>query len=153
MRRGICYEEEVIEEYSLKDLSVVKECGLVQYGEHIACSPDGLIDNDGMLEIKIPDAGKYVKQIIELSKYGIEKIPFEHQLQMQFNMYVCNRKWCDYVLYNPNHKVTKKDLFIIRVERDEETQAKIAEVLESSILFIQNIIKEYYNLSIDDELI
>jgi exodeoxyribonuclease (lambda-induced) len=144
IQRGVQYEDKARELYSLQTFSIVKECGLVQSGEYIAYSPDGLIDPDGLLEIKIPDSGKYLLLVIEISKHGIEKIPYEHQLQMQLGMYVCERKWCDYVLYNPKHD----RLFIFRVYLDDKIQTQIHEVLKSSISYIQNLVSEYNNLSL-----
>ena len=146
MQRGIEYEARAKEHYSLKTLSAVEECGLIQLGQYLACSPDGLIGEDGMIEIKIPDSGKYLTQVVELTNHGINKIPYEHQLQMQFNMHVGDRNWCDYVLYNPKHEVTEKHLFIIRFYRNREMRAKIADALESSILYIQNLVNEYNDL-------
>jgi hypothetical protein len=144
MRRGIDFESEAKSQYVMKTFSFVEEVGLMQLGDYVACSPDGLIDEDGLIEIKVPDSNNYFRQMLEISLKGNNAIPHEHYVQMQFYMYVCGREWCDYVLYNPQHVINNKELFIHRVEREEEIQTNIGNVLDECVIKIKKYVEQYY---------
>lgn len=147
MRRGIDFESEAKSQYVMKTFSSVEEVGLMQLGDYVACSPDGLIDEDGLIEIKVPDSNNYFRQMLEISLKGNNAIPHEHYVQMQFYMYVCGREWCDYVLYNPQHVINNKELFIHRVEREEEIQTNIGNVLDECVIKIKKYVEQYYAIS------
>lgn len=139
MRRGLDFESEAKSQYIMKTFSFVKEVGLVELGDYTACSPDGLIDEDGIIEIKVPDSNNYFRQMLEISLKGSNAIPHDHYVQMQYYMYVCGREWCDYVLYNPQHVVNNKELFIHRVKREEEMQVNIGNVLDECVIKIKKL--------------
>lgn len=143
IQRGWEYEPVARAEYIADTFTAVNEVGLVQLGDYIACSPDGLVGDDGMIEIKIPDSNNYFRQVLEISSKGIEAIPSEHYSQMQFNLFVCGREWCDYVLYNPKHSAIGKGLFIYRVEYDNIMQVRIIKVLDECIQAINEYIVQY----------
>lgn len=146
MQRGHDYESEARNQYIIKTFAHITEVGFVQLNDYVGCSPDGLVDDDGMIEIKIPDSNNYFRQVLEISSKGSEAISSEHYAQMQFNMYVCNRQWCDYILYNQRHQVNNKELFIWRVERDEEMQVHIGQILEETITKIKSYVEQYYTI-------
>jgi hypothetical protein len=83
-------------------------------------SPDGLVGNDGIIEIKCPANGlNHARNVLSdtfLSTY---------EWQPHANMWVTGRKWCDMVSYDPRLKDKGKHLHIVRVHRDE---AKIAQM-------------------------
>jgi len=74
----------------------------------VGCSPDSLIGDDGMLEIKTKLAH------IQLDVLLAGKMPAAHLAQVQGQLWVACRKWCDFVSYCP-----RLPLFKIRVFRDE----------------------------------
>ena len=104
IQRGWEYETVARNKYIASTFTPVKEVGLVQLSNYIACSPDGLVGENGMIEIKVPDSNNYFQYVIEISKKGVKAIVKDHYIQMQFSLYVCARKWCDYVLFNPKHQ-------------------------------------------------
>ena len=67
-------------------------------------------------------------------------------MQMQFNLYVCARKWCDYVLFNPKHAVQGNGLFIFRVGYDEVMQARIAEAVDECVPIMNEYVNQYNNI-------
>lgn len=102
MERGVRLEPTIRRMYEdLKKVSV-KEVGFVvpSWCPFIGVSPDGLMD-EGCIEIKAP-----------VKIYDTPKP--EHYAQMQMVMAVCERKWCDYVVYSERDK----DLRITRIPRD-----------------------------------
>ena len=139
MERGNELEEKAITAYEFETGYTVKPVGFVEMvGRKVGCSPDGdVLDEDekptdGLLEVKCKSDKNHVVQLIQ-EEEAIEK---KYMWQMQMQMYVYNKKWCDYVCFNPNFK---KSIFIFRVERDEEMIAKIKEGLAIG----ENLIKEH----------
>ena len=82
--------------------------------EMSGASPDGLVGDDGMVEIKCPDS----KTMLEcwLSDNPVES---KYMAQMQWQMRCADRNWCDYVVFDPRMP-PKAQLFVDRVERDDE---------------------------------
>lgn len=77
-------------------------------------SPDGLVGDRGMVEIKCPDS----KTALEcwLSDNPVES---KYMAQMQWQMRCADRDWCDYVVFDPRMPL-KAQLFVDRVERDDD---------------------------------
>lgn len=76
-------------------------------------STDGLVDDDGLIEIKAPiDSTK----ILAMWQTG-DTSEYDHQ--MQGGMWITGRKWCDFIMYVPDLAAVGKDLFVKRVFRDD----------------------------------
>ena len=80
------------------------------------CSPDGLVGDDGLLELKCPMAGKHLQYLVG------DKVPREHKTQVQGQLWVTGRAWCDFMSYHPGLPP-----FIKRVEPDPKLQAALDE--------------------------
>jgi exodeoxyribonuclease (lambda-induced) len=145
--RGHEFEEVALIKYTVATLNEVQRVGFVQLNEFVGCSPDGLIGDNGMIEIKVPDSNNYFRQLLELNEKGVKAIPSEYYYQMQFNMFVCGRNWCDYVLYNPKHEGSGKSLFIRQVERDDTVQERISSIIDESIAKIKSYTQKYYRIN------
>lgn len=101
-----------------KDVSV-KTIGFIKIkGRRIGCSPDGLIKEEGMCEIKAHNDKNHLLLILQ----GQKAVPSKYLWQMQMQMYITGRKWCDYVAYNPNFK---KNILVFRVTPDKEMQIEL----------------------------
>lgn len=74
-------------------------------------SPDGLIGDDGLLEIKCPLTATH------LDTLQTEAVPGRHLTQMQFQLAVTGRQWCDYVSFDPRLPGPLQ-MFVRRVPRD-----------------------------------
>ena len=144
IERGHEFEEIAVMKYTVTTLNEVQKVGFVQLDEFVGCSPDGLIGDDGMIEIKVPDSNNYFRQIIELNLKGKKAISKDHYAQMQFNMYVCKRQWCDYVLYNPAHEKNNKAIFIFRVVAEELEQRHIENTLTECVEEMKDLVSKYY---------
>ncbi len=138
MQRGIDLESEAANEYSNIFGVDLHEVGFIE-PEHILAewtgiSPDRLIDEDGMLEIKCP-------KVKTLFKY-IEKnvLPGEYKWQVQSQLWVTKRQWCDFMAYYPKLKP-----FIIRVFPDMEMHKKINTELGIAVQLVKDTIKMYNN--------
>ena len=130
MQRGTLLEPEGRKEYEKIKGVKVKEVGGVELGKYIWVSPDGLIDNDGLVEIKCRNNEKH------LDLLRTEKVSSGVIWQMQMQMLVTGRKWCDFVSYNPN---LVQNLFIKRFTPDE----KKFKALENGLKLGEEMIKGY----------
>ncbi len=133
MQRGTDLEPEARELYEFISDVKVQEVGFIldNSGE-FGCSPDGLIGEEGGLEIKCPAPHNH----IAWSRKGV--CPAKHYAQVQGCMYITERKWWDFMSYHPDMKP-----FIVRVERDEEFITNLAEQI---LLAVTEIISEVRNL-------
>ena len=87
-------------------------------------SPDGLVLEEGTLEIKCPNTSTHISTLVA------GKAPSQYIHQMQWQMACTGRKWCDFVSFDPRMP-DHLQLFIKRVPRDEEIISKAeAEVLK-----------------------
>lgn len=104
------------EAYALEYGVSVREVALIYYDEkrEWLVSPDGLIDDDGMLELKWCEG---VTQITRLEEGWDKK---EHYPQLQCNLLCSGRKWIDRVSYHPG-----LNLVVDRYYRDEEYIGKL----------------------------
>jgi putative phage-type endonuclease len=134
MARGNEVEPLARDAYQEQTFNVVEQitmfksdCGNFGY------SPDGLVDDDGLVEIKCPIATTHFKYLLD------NKMPTDYWQQVQGGLWVSQRKWIDFVSFNSYFK--DKKLFVIRVGRDEEYIAKLAEQANKVIL----IRDEYLN--------
>lgn len=115
--------------YEIETGNAVKQVGFVELDEYTGCSPDGLVGEDGLVEIKCQRGYKY----IELAH--TKKIDKAYLDQMQMQMLVTGRKWCDYVCFNEDFA---KPL-IIRVEADPGTHIKLKTGLIAGIKKVKEI--------------
>lgn len=107
----------------------VEQIGFLELNEYVGCSPDGYV-GEGLAEFKCPRQYNYVK-----TRYT-QKIDPCYVWQMQFQMYVSNRPWCDYVVFNDKFH----DLIIIRENRDEAKINKIISGLETGTTLLKQVL-------------
>jgi putative phage-type endonuclease len=98
---------------ALQDV-LVDEVGFVPHPtiEMAGASPDGLVGDDGLLEIKCPNTATHIETLIS------KVVPSKYNTQMQFQMACTGRKWCDFVSFD-NRLPEMFQLFVTRVPRDE----------------------------------
>ena len=63
------------------------------------CSPDSLVGDDGLLELKRLKGSLLVEANLYYKKHN--KLPTKYVAQVQGQMMILERKWCDVVFYNP----------------------------------------------------
>jgi len=116
--RGNEYEPMAATMYELETGNTTKEVAFAEYNDYVGCSPDRLCNEDGLIEIKCPDDKGFLYALL-----GAD-IKSEYKWQMQMQMLITGRKWCDFVQFNPNFK---KSMLIRRVYPDKEKQDKLLE--------------------------
>ena len=107
MERGHAMEEEARNFYSLMNGVDPERVGFIINGDK-GCSPDSLIGNAGMLEVKTKLPHLLIETLLA------DKFPAEHKAQCQGALWVAEREWIDIAVYWP-----KLPLFVKRAYRDE----------------------------------
>jgi putative phage-type endonuclease len=93
---------------------LVDEVGFVPHPtiEMAGASPDGLVGDDGLIEIKAPQTNTHIETLLN------QNVPTKYFTQMQFQLACTGRKWCDFVSFD-NRLPPELQLFVSRVPRDE----------------------------------
>lgn len=98
-------------------------------------SPDGLVGDEGLIEIKCPNTATHIDYILA------GKPPSEYQNQMLWQMECTNRKWCDFVSYDPRMPEGMQ-LFIVRFERDDKRLAELREGVAKFLAEVEETIEK-----------
>lgn len=151
-KHGVLHEQDGINAYTSRTGNNVEETGLHQHNLYhwLAGSPDGLVGETGMVEVKCPYYNK-----VHMS------IPDHYWLQMNLLLEITDREWCDFLSWSPNATT------LFRVYREPTTlnrlmpyliniadalnceKAKIPALTPFELHTIKNIIREGMVLSID----
>jgi putative phage-type endonuclease len=129
MQWGTQTEPQARVAYEVKTGNFVDQIAFINH-PHIlgfGCSPDGLVGNDGLIEIKCPNSATHWSYI------KANKPPEKYIIQMQAQMAVTGAKWCDFVSFDPRMP-ERSQLLIVHVPRDPEF-----------ILFMEAEIKQFLN--------
>lgn len=141
MRRGIELEPLARIAYEARTGNLAEESGIVLTDDRLfGYSTDGLVDDDGLIEIKCPNSAR---KLIEMWETG-DLSEYEHQIQG--GMWITGRKWCDFIMYAPQLEPVNKHLFIKRIERDddfiEEMESKLWDFARRVQSHVDNLKKD-----------
>jgi putative phage-type endonuclease len=128
MKWGTETEPDARNTYAFLTDSEVVEVGFVVHPTipDAGASPDGLVGDDGLVEIKCPNTATHIE-------YFLGKIPDKYIKQMQFQMACTGRKWCDFVSYDPRMP-PEYQIKIRRVNRDDKLIVEINEAIKGFIM-------------------
>lgn len=103
----------------LTDVDVV-EVGFIDHPTipMFGASPDGLVGETGLVEIKCPNTATHIDTLLS------ETVPGKYITQMQVQMACTGRAWCDFVSFDPRLPADLQ-LWVTRVQRDEESIDRI----------------------------
>lgn len=118
MDRGKEMEDAARRAYSFIHDAELTPVGFIKNGDK-GCSPDSLIGTNGMVEIKTKLPHLQAEVLLA------DKLPSEHRAQVQGQLWVAEREFCDFVSYWPSMPP-----FIKRVHRDEDYIKEIASEVE-----------------------
>lgn len=117
---------------------LVDTCGFITSDDHgctIGYSPDGLVGDDGLIEIKSR------RQKAQFETISNDEVPDEYMMQLQTGLLVTGRKWIDFISYCGG-----MPMYVKRVEPDAEMQAAIKEAAASFKEKVQEVIEQYGNV-------
>jgi len=132
--RGHELEGEAVQDYELRHLTATRKVGVVEYDEWVLCSPDRLIGDDGLLQIKCP-IFKTQKEYLRT-----KKVPGNYYKQMQFELFVSGRKYNVFYSYHPFLSPFEQV-----IERDDQMINDIQEALKKAKNDVLNEIKLLVN--------
>jgi len=137
MERGLIVEAEAADWYEFdRDVSA-ERVGFITDDMHtMGCSPDRLVGDDGLLEIKAPLPHTQVEYWIS----GEISQRFRPQLQGQ--LYISQRSWVDILCW---HDVLPK--LVVRVEPDEKFIAVLDRELQIFNYFIERVMEKIGTMS------
>jgi putative phage-type endonuclease len=116
---------------------MVEEVGFVHHPtiEWAGASPDGLVGDDGLVEIKCPNTATMIETLLS------QKVPGKYFIQMQFQLACTGRKWCDYVSFDPRMPA-KAQMFVRRVDRDDEYIAHLEEEIAKFLVEVESQVQK-----------
>lgn len=131
MQRGIDKEPEARAAYERHALVSVKEVGFCDHPEidMAGASPDGLVGDDGLVEIKCPTQATHWDTL----RNGT--VASDYIKQMQWQMACTGRKWCDFASFDDRFP-NEMQLFVQRIHRDD---AMIADMEEAVVQFLDEL--------------
>jgi putative phage-type endonuclease len=115
MQWGIDNEAQARVAYEIRSGNFVDQVAFVDHPmiKWFGASPDGLVNKDGLVEIKCPNSATHWSYI----KAG--EPPMKYYIQMQAQMACTGRQWCDFVSFDPRMPERSK-LFIKRICRSND---------------------------------
>lgn len=132
MERGHAMEDEARKLYAFKHDADPVRVGFVRLDDLAGASPDSLVGDNGLLEIKTK-LGALQLDVLERNR-----LPPEHVAQVQGQLWVSGRDFCDFVSYWP-----KLPLFVIRVERDPAYIKTLEQAVADFVGELDAIVSKY----------
>lgn len=131
MQWGTDHEPDARSAYEFFRDAAVTEIGFVEHPSigMTGASPDGLVGEDGLVEIKCPNTATHLDTLLS------QTVPSKYVTQMLWQMACTGRKWCDFVSFDPRLPESMS-MFVKRVERDDK---RIAELETEVAAFLQEI--------------
>jgi len=138
MLRGQAMEEEARDYYAMQTDAAVQCIGFIRAplsGGYVGASPDALVGTAGLLEIKtrLPH--------LQIPALLAGALPEEHRAQVQGQLWLSGRSWCDYVSYWPKLKP-----LVVRVGRDDAYIATLAASVEIFLSELAELVRKIREL-------
>jgi hypothetical protein len=129
--------------YEMTTDLMVDEVGFVEHESLSMCgaSPDGLVGDKGLIEIKCPNTATHIETLINGT------IDNRYVLQMQWQMACTDREWCDFVSFDPRMPEALQ-LKIIRVNMNEMLIAELENQVEQFLNEVQEKVEFLNNLKV-----
>jgi hypothetical protein len=127
--RGVENEPHARTLYSFMRDVEVEEIAMIKEGKHRHYSADGLVGENGLVEIKTRIPSIYVEAVLR------KTMPTSDKRQMQWGLFISQREWVDYIQYCP--EIEDNPILIQRIERDEKL---IEELDTKATIFISEMV-------------
>jgi putative phage-type endonuclease len=126
MKWGTGTEDQARAMYELNEGVDVEEVAFIKRCDFIGISPDGLVGDAGMIEIKCPNSSTQVK------RFFTEDYSSDYKAQIQAQLWVAEREYCDFLSFDPRIE-TDASYLLKKVYRDDEY---IKSMEEKTAIFI-----------------
>jgi putative phage-type endonuclease len=124
MQHGTLTEPEARAAYEFRFNCDVAQIGFVAHPiiAMSGASPDGLVDDDGLIEIKCPNSATHIETLLS------GNMPSKYETQMLWQLACTQRKWCDFVSYDPRLPPAMQ-MFVRRLYRDDGMIAELEKLV------------------------
>jgi putative phage-type endonuclease len=123
--------------YEIREGVMVDQVGFVQHPtiDQAGCSPDGLVGDDGLVEIKAPKSSTHLQYLLA------GKVPAEYVPQMCWQLACTGREWCDFVSYDPRMP-EHLQLFVVRFASDPSYTALVEQEVRRFLAEVNGLLIE-----------
>ena len=137
MLRGLEQEPDAIAAYEWEMDCEVERVAMVRMSPHKHFSPDSLVGNDGIIEVKAQIPSVHIETILH------DKVPAAYRKQCAWGLHVCKREWIDFISYSP--LVKDRPIWIKRTGRDEKLIKELDEGADKFITELLMIVERIKN--------
>lgn len=140
MQHGIETEPQARTAYEFMTDTEVKQVGFIDHPriDMAGASPDGLVESDGLVEIKCPNTSTHIDVLLS------QKIPGKYIKQMQWQLACTERQWCDFVSFD-NRLPGSMQIWISRIERDDKRIDELEREVEAFLEELENKVIQLRN--------
>ena len=141
MQWGIDHEPDARAAYEFHRDAEVVECGFIEHPNlnQTGASPDGLVAEDGQVEIKCPQTATHIETLKGRS------VPSKYIMQIQWQLACTGRAWCDFVSFDPRMPEHMR-LFVRRVPRDERLITELSSEIIAFLVEVNDTVAELNRL-------
>lgn len=137
MQRGMDCEPQAFAAYEAVTGNVARTVGFIQHDALlVGCSPDGLVDDDGVLELKCPNSATHLEYL------KARTVPDKYLPQLLHTLWVTERAYCDFVSFDDRFP-SALQVFHVRMTRDDKAIAIYAKAAQA---FLQDVDNEVLSL-------
>ena len=135
MQWGVEQEQYACIAYEAREETMVDKTGFWLHPtiKWLGVSPDRLVGDGGLVEVKCPNTTTHIGYLFD------KQVPSDYYKQIQCQLWVTGRAWCDFVSYDPRLP-RRNQLLVIRVERDEELMEVMKAEVEQFLQEVENLI-------------
>lgn len=123
--------------YEVSHETFVDQTGFWKHSDilWLGCSPDGLVDSDGLVEIKCPNTTTHIDNLLA------KQVPSEYVKQVQGQLWVMGREWVDFISFDPRMP-QHKQLMVVRAYRDDQLIAEMEKEVHKFLTEVEEIIEK-----------
>jgi predicted phage-related endonuclease len=135
MEFGLLQEPYAKERYEEVTGNFITPCGFALHSTipFFGASPDGLIGEEGLIEVKCPETTTYVAWRMD----GV--VPEQHHPQLLAQLAVTGRKWTDFFAFDPRVKGEAHQHFLRRYEPKEEEISAVEEAARQFLAEVEEL--------------
>lgn len=101
----------------------------------LGVSPDRLVGDDGLIEVKCPNTTTHLGYLFD------NRVPPDYYKQIQCQLWVTGRSWCDFVSFDPRLP-RRNQLLVVRTERDEKLIGEMQVEVEKFLGEVESLINK-----------
>lgn len=137
MQRGTDLESAARDAYRQHALVEVAECGFADHPKVAmsGASPDGLVGEDGLVEIKCPDTHTHIETLLN------KAIPSRYVTQIMWQLACTGRKWCDFVSFD-DRLPEPMQMFVARLHADEAMIAELEAEVSAFLIEVEETVAQ-----------